>query len=29
MPWNILTSAKSGENVEELFLQMGIELLQK
>lgn len=29
MPWNILTSAKNGENVEELFLQMGVELLQK
>jgi small GTP-binding protein len=29
MPWNILTSAKMGENVEEMFIEIGSELIVK
>jgi 50S ribosomal subunit-associated GTPase HflX len=29
MPWNILTSAKMGENVEEMFIEIGNELIVK
>ena len=29
MPWDIVTSAKTGENVEELFSQLGQTLLEK
>jgi small GTP-binding protein len=29
MPWNILTSAKMGENVEEMFIEIGKDLLTK
>ncbi len=28
MPWNILTSAKVGENVEEMFIEIGSDLLK-
>jgi small GTP-binding protein len=29
MPWNILTSAKMGENVEDMFIEIGNELIVK
>lgn len=29
LPWNILTSAKTGKNVEQLFMEIGTKLLEK